>query len=284
MKELLTKSKRPLSKGPEQDSPKTSREGSVTSPSKSRQTKNTTHQPLSVLLLGVPGSGKTTALLSFEDALFINCDGDSIAEDKFDGTTFSASTYREAASYLCFLAGPQPRIEGFFSQNHHTFVSRKFGEQADYLAQHPVIMIDSLTALSKMCFDYAKELSTKNDTIDSRGTYFIYADQFGKVMKAIKSLSKTHLVVATAQLLEQSDDVTGATCYKAHLEGGKMSLDVFGLMDIVLTLTTSKDASGKPKRVFVSDFLNTRGLPAKDRTGKLDSEFSGGLADQLGIN
>jgi hypothetical protein len=64
--------------------------------------------------------------------------------------------------------------------------------------------------------------------------------------------------------LDQKLDDFNRTIYSPQVEGSKVSLELPGILDEVITMTTIQGV-----RKFVCQTINPDGYPAKDRSGKL---------------
>jgi hypothetical protein len=65
--------------------------------------------------------------------------------------------------------------------------------------------------------------------------------------------------------LEQKLDDFNRTVYSPQIEGSKVSQELPGILDEVITMTTVQSV-----RKFVCQTINPEGYPAKDRSGKLN--------------
>ena len=70
--------------------------------------------------------------------------------------------------------------------------------------------------------------------------------------------------------LETVTDDYGRVEHKLQAEGQRVSREISGVVDIVVTMAQIDFGDGKPIRAFVCTTPNQWSYPAKDRSGKLD--------------
>ena len=70
-------------------------------------------------------------------------------------------------------------------------------------------------------------------------------------------------------LLDQRTDDFNKTSWIPQIEGSKISIELPGVLDEVISMVPMKGESGNLARKFVCHTLNAAGYPAKDRSGKL---------------
>ena len=71
-------------------------------------------------------------------------------------------------------------------------------------------------------------------------------------------------------ILDEKLDDFNRKVFVPQIDGSKTGLELPGIVDEVLTLTSLPDDKGVPQRVFVCHTQNSWGYPAKDRSGRLD--------------
>ena len=80
-------------------------------------------------------------------------------------------------------------------------------------------------------------------------------------------------------ILEKVTDDMGRVTFQPQVEGGKTARELPGIVDQVISLQLfSRDGNGMPvlndkasERLFVTKAGNPYGLPAKDRSGRLEA-------------
>ena len=76
-------------------------------------------------------------------------------------------------------------------------------------------------------------------------------------------------VIFVAILDEKIDDFNRKV-FQPQIEGSKTGLELPGIVDEVVTLMEIKADDGTSYRAFVTNAVNPYGVPAKDRSGRLD--------------
>jgi hypothetical protein len=71
--------------------------------------------------------------------------------------------------------------------------------------------------------------------------------------------------------MEQAKDDFGRMVWEPHLEGAKTGRELPGIVDEVISYSLIDFGDGEPVRAFVTQKDNAYGLPAKDRSGRLDA-------------
>ncbi|MEQ1917521.1 MAG: ATP-binding protein, partial [Gallionella sp.] len=129
-------------------------------------------------LLGKSGIGKTSQLktLGTDITLFIDLEAGDLAVSEWSGDTIRPRTWPEFRDLVVFLAGPNPALPADqpFSQAHFDHVCQIYGNPAQ-LDKYETYFCDSITALSRLCFTWAKAqpaaYSERTGKPDSRGAY-----------------------------------------------------------------------------------------------------------------
>ncbi len=71
-------------------------------------------------------------------------------------------------------------------------------------------------------------------------------------------------------LLDSKTDDFNNTFWIPQIEGTKISVEIPGVLDEVISMIPHKNEHGQLERKFVCQTLNRGGFPAKDRSGRLD--------------
>ncbi|OYW08190.1 MAG: hypothetical protein B7Z53_05170, partial [Rhodospirillales bacterium 12-71-4] len=132
--------------------------------------------------------------------------------------------------------------------------------------------IDSITVAGRLCFQWCRgqpeAFAERTGKPDVRGAYGLH----GREMIAWL----THLQHTPAKniwlvgLLDRKLDDFGKPFFSMQIEGSKTGLELPGIVDEVVTLTELRPEKGDPFRAFICTTINDFGLPAKDRSGRLD--------------
>ena len=225
-------------------------------------------------ILGISGIGKTSQLktLGCENTLFVDLEAGDLAVADWSGDTIRPRTWPEFRDLVVFLAGPNPALppETPFSQAHFEHVCQKYGEPAS-LDKYQTYFCDSITALSRLCFTWAKSqpaaFSDRTGKPDSRGAYGLLGQEMITALTHLQH-ARGKNVVFVAILDEKIDDFNRKV-FMPQIEGSKTSLELPGIVDEVVTLAELKAEDGTSYRAFVCHTLNPWGFPAKDRSGRL---------------
>ena len=147
-------------------------------------------------------------------------------------------------------------------------------------ARKSIIFVDCITDLTRQAMVYAKQqpeaFSERTGKPDVRGAYGLLGRE---VIQALKHLQhapgKTVIFVG---VLEKVTDEFNVTTWQPQMEGSKAGRELPGIVDQVISMHLfSRDAEGgyvldekATERRLVCRAGNPFGLPAKDRSGRLD--------------
>lgn len=227
-----------------------------------------------IVLQGIAGVGKTTQLkkLPEERTLFVDLESGDLAVQDWRGDTLRPQSWPEFRDLVVFLAGPNPvaHADQPFSAAHYAHVCERYGDPAQ-LAKYDTYFVDSLTVLSRLCLAWCKAqpaaLSEKTGKPDTRGAYGLLGTEMISALTHLQHARDKHVVYVA--ILEERTDDFGRKVYTAQLEGSKTGLELPGIVDEVVTLAILKADDGSLFRGFVCRPDNPWGLPAKDRSGRL---------------
>jgi hypothetical protein len=136
------------------------------------------------------------------------------------------------------------------------------------LKKYKCIFIDSITVVSRLCLEYAKSVTDvvkpgKPDSKpDLRAAYGMMATEILTWINHFQHLQGVDVILVGG--LDQKPDDFSRTVYSPQVEGSKVSAELPGILDEVITMTTIQGI-----RKFVCQTINPDGYPAKDRSGKL---------------
>ncbi len=243
-----------------------------------------------IVLVGVPGAGKTSQLktLPEDSTLFVDLEAGDLAVQDWRGDTLRPRSWPEFRDLVVFLAGPNPAAssEQPYSQAHFDSVCQRFGEPAQ-LAKYRTYFVDSITVLSRLCLAWAKTqpqaFSDRTGKPDTRGAYGLLGTEMIAALTHLQHVRDKHVVFVA--ILEEKTDEFNRRYFAIQLEGSKTALELPGVIDEVITLallrpdtpaegtdtTTARPEPVKPFRAFVTHTDNPWGYPAKDRSGRLDA-------------
>ncbi|MFZ5499686.1 MAG: ATP-binding protein [Pseudomonadota bacterium] len=231
---------------------------------------------IKLLMLGKPGIGKTWQVrtLPAEISLVFEFEGGELPLIGWNGDLIRTRRWGEFCDALVLLTGPNPALptNARFSTAHYEHVKAQYPEAAEF-ERYQIVVIDSMTALSRICFADCKlqpaAQSERSGRTDLRAAYGLLSQEMLAAIQQLQHARHLH-VVMTAIVDEKLDDFN-RKFFVAQMEGSKTALELPGIVDEVVTLTEIKDDEGRSRRVFVCQTLNPWQLPAKDRSGRLDT-------------
>ena len=231
-------------------------------------------QGVKIVILGVSGIGKTTQLkhLDTHTTMFIDLEAGDLSVSDWDGDTIRPRTWPEFRDLVVYLAGPNPALpeQSPFSQAHFDHVCAIYGDPAS-LDKYQTYFCDSITALSRLCFNWAKSqpaaFSERTGSPDSRGAYGLLGQEMVTALTHLQHARGKNVVFVA--ILDCKSDDFGRKVFVPQIEGSATALQLPGIVDEV-TLAEIKADDGTSYRAFVTQMMNPYGYPAKDRSGRLD--------------
>ena len=228
-----------------------------------------------LVLLGKSGLGKTTQLKTLSEAstLFVDLEAGDLSVKDWRGDCVRPKTWPEFRDLAVFLAGPNPALstEAPFSQAHFDHVCQQYGSP-EQLAKYDTYFVDSITVLSRLCLTWAKSqpaaVSDRTGKPDLRGAYGLLGSEMIGALTHLQHARGKHVVFVA--ILDEVTDDFNRKVFAPQIDGAKTSLQLPGIVDEVITLTELKTDEGEAYRAFVCHTVNPWGLPAKDRSGRLD--------------
>ncbi|SHF45260.1 AAA domain-containing protein [Ruegeria intermedia] len=226
-------------------------------------------------IFGASGAGKTTLLrtLQASTTLFFDLEAGDLAVDGLAIDTIRPRTWTECRDFAVFIGGANPalRDDQPYSRAHFDAVCEKFGDPAA-LDRYDTIFVDSITVAGRLCFQWCKGQpeahSDKTGKPDVRGAYGLHGrEMIGWLTHLQHTRAKNVIFVG---ILDEKLDDFNRKQFVPQIEGSKTGLELPGIVDEVLTLTSLPDAQGELRRVFVCQTQNPWGYPAKDRSGRLE--------------
>lgn len=239
-----------------------------------KQQRKNTFTGVKLALLGPFGIGKTTAIKSLtEPTLCVDLEAGLLAIQDWSGDSISIRTWPEARDIACLIGGPNPAIGDAnqpYGSRHYQAVCQKY---KDFDAsKYKCVFIDSLTVASRLCFQWAKRQpeaqSERTGKPDTRAAYGVLGAEMMAWLNQWQHIA--HKDVILVGILEPKLDEFNRTQWFLQCEGSKITNELPGILDQVISMVESPDKKQQGKRVFVCHTLNPWQYPAKDRSGVLD--------------
>jgi hypothetical protein len=235
-------------------------------------------------IFGPSGVGKTSLLKSLPPAetLCIDLEAGMKSVQDWPGDSIPVRTFADALDIGCLVGGVNPSADpnGFFSEAHYQHLSQTYPDLVQMIAGKRIIFVDSITDLTRQAMAWAKTrpeaFSDKTGKPDTRGAYGLLAREVIGLLKHLQhAQAKTVIFVG---ILERVTDEFNRTTWQPQMEGGKAGRELPGIVDQVITMSLfARDGDGwrhEPERGeerrLVCRAGNPFGLPAKDRSGRLD--------------
>jgi hypothetical protein len=235
-------------------------------------------------IFGPSGVGKTSLLKSLPPAetLCIDLEAGMKSVQDWPGDSIPVRTFADALDIGCLVGGVNPSADpsGFFSEAHYQHLRESYPDLIQMIAGKRIIFVDSITDLTRQAMAWAKTrpeaFSDKTGKPDTRGAYGLLAREVIGLLKHLQhAQAKTVIFVG---ILERATDEFNRTTWQPQMEGGKAGRELPGIVDQVITMSLfARDGDGwrhEPERGeerrLVCRAGNPFGLPAKDRSGRLD--------------
>jgi len=235
-------------------------------------------------IFGPTGAGKTSLLKTLPpaDTLCLDFEAGMKSVQDWKGESISIRTFTDAIDIACLIGGVNPAADpnGFYSEGHYQHLSQTYPELVQMIDAKRIIFVDSITDLTRQAMAWAKTqpqaFSEKTGKPDIRGAYGLLASEVIGLLKHLQHApGKTVIFVG---ILEKIVDEFNRTIWQPQMEGGKAARELPGIVDQVLTLSLfapeedgwRHDPEKAQERRLVCQSGNPFGLPAKDRSGRLD--------------
>ncbi|WP_096701354.1 ATP-binding protein [Magnetospirillum sp. 15-1] len=240
----------------------------------------------SVAIFGQPGVGKTSLLKTLppDKTVCLDLEAGMKSVQDWPGASIPVRSFGDFRDLAVLIGGPDPAVDpnAFYSAQHYQHVRSVYAGTGieEFLDSMPVVFVDSITDLTRQAMAYAKQqpeaFSDRTGKPDIRGAYGLLGRE---VIQALKHLQhapgKTVIFVG---VLEKVTDEFNASTWQPQMEGSKAGRELPGIVDQVISMHLfSQDAEGNwlldekaTERRLVCCSGNPYGLPAKDRSGRLD--------------
>ena len=233
------------------------------------------HKGVKAVLLGASGVGKTSQLwtLPADKTLFVDLEAGDLAIEGWQGDAVRPPTWPDFRLLVAFIGGPNPALADNqpYSQAHYEQACKVFGAR-DVLDKYAIFFVDSITALSRLCFQWCSKqpeaFSDRTGKPDTRGAYGLHGREMIAALNHLQHVRGKHVIYVG--ILEERVDDFNRRIFQPQIEGSRTGLELPGIVDEVITLASLPDEEGSLQRCFVCQTLNPWGFPAKDRSGRLE--------------
>lgn len=240
----------------------------------------------SLAVFGPPGVGKTTLIktLPADKAVCFDLEAGMKSVQDWRGPSIPIRSFPDFRDLVILIGGPDPAQHpgSYYGLEYHAHVQREYAESGleAFLKDRSIIFVDSITDLTRQAMAYAKQqpeaFSDRTGKPDVRGAYGLLGRE---VIQALKHLQHARgKTVIFVGVLEKVTDEYGASSWVPQMEGTKAGRELPGIVDQVISMQLfGKDVDDAwtldvtpTDRRLVCKSGNPWGLPAKDRSGRLD--------------
>ena len=252
-----------------------------------------TRTKVNIALFGPSGVGKTfqAHTLDPEKTLFLDLEAGTLAIQSWRGDVIDVRIESQkmgvhpwefARALICLLGGPDPAApaDSPYSRQSFELYQTALGA-ADMFDRYETVFVDSITVASRMALAWSKTrpeaLSEKTGKPDTRGAYGLLGQEVVSWLTAAQHIRGKNIIMVG--ILDAVKDDFGRMVYSPQIEGAKAGRELPGIFDQVITMGLFDVSSGTPlfdlqkgtERGFVCHQNNGFGVPAKDRSGRLNA-------------
>lgn len=240
----------------------------------------------SLAIFGPSGVGKTSLLKTLppDQTVCLDLEAGMKSVQDWPGASIPIRSFTDFRDLAVLIGGPDPAADAnaWYSAQHHQHARGVYAGSGieDFLRSKSIVFVDSITDLTRQVMVYARQqpeaYSERTGKPDVRGAYGLLGREVIQALKHLQhAVGKTVIFVG---VLEKVADEFNVTTWQPQMEGSKAGRELPGIVDQVMSLHLfSRDADGgyvldekAVERRFVCRAGNPFGLPAKDRSGRLD--------------
>jgi hypothetical protein len=251
-----------------------------------------TKQPCNVALFAPFGWGKTfqARTLPADKTLVIDLEAGTLALGEWAGATLDVRSQAAAAgvhpwelsrALACLIGGADPAAApgSAYAADQLAIYEQALGPRSQFDG-YEYVFVDSITVASRHAFAWAQRqpeaFSEKTGKPDTRGAYGLMGREMVTWLTQLQHSGKSTVIVG---ILEPVKDDFGRIEYVPQVEGSKTARELPGIFDQVITGGMFLFENGAPvldfnkgtQRGFICHQQNGYGVPAKDRSGKLEA-------------
>lgn len=237
-----------------------------------------------MVIFGPSGCGKTSLLKTLPptETLCVDLEAGMKSVQDWSGDSIPVRTFADAIDIACLIGGINPAADDntVFCESHYRHVAEHYPDLVRMITAKRIIFVDSITDLTRQAFAWAKTrpeaFSEKTGKPDTRGAYGLLAREVIGLLKHLQHApGKTVIFVG---ILEKVTDDFNRVTWQPQMEGGKAARELPGIVDEVVTMSLftadgdnlRHDPERGEIRRLVCQAGNPFGVPAKDRSGRLD--------------
>jgi hypothetical protein len=240
----------------------------------------------SLAIFGVPGVGKTSLLKTLppDRTVCLDLEAGLKSVQDWPGASIPVRSYADFRDIVVLIGGADPAADpnAWYSAGHHAHAKALHAESGleAFLGSMSIVFVDSITDLTRQVMAYARQqpeaFSEKTGKPDVRGAYGLLGRE---VITALKHLQHARgKTVIFVGVLEKVTDEFNTTTWQPQMEGSKAGRERPGIVDQVISMQLfGRNAQGElvmdekaTERRLVCRAGNPFGLPAKDRSGRLE--------------